>query len=1080
MADFFNKIKTKLFIALCIICVLSFAVFFLTACNSDEDDNVPNYTLTENDYSVISNGSFEFGSSGLEYKDYPKTTSVTGWSTASTDNSSVKSSVNSGIINVNVEAWAELLENLYDDSAFLSYMEDKCGFSVDDLKEDYKTLHPDLSDDEVAEYVRENVIKTYFDDVEDDTVATAIFKNPGTHAGAVGTKIYMLNNYVTDKYGVGTAMKVTSSTTVSLDKGTYGKISVFVNTKNLAYKNNNGKVGANITLSNSFQSANQPVYGIYGIDTGSEWQQYVIYVKADDFYSNSVTVTLGLGYGNGSNIVKDYVEGTVFFDDIVYESVDELPAGINVVDEKTFVYKGEDGIYVDVSAYTYDENNAFVYDMTLDGALDGSTYQKSLDVSSTYATGDFVTLASNGKTTQDLYPASSASITSQDSDKMEVSVQNASYGITIKNDSLFKVASQKYFVLSFYIENNLSIFDANGISVYVYDVTPNSPVDYNDHRDPENITTYKEIGEKTKVTIMIKNTFPSSYTEERPFFVYIVIGAADFKNVAFNDLSRGTVTLSDFNYYTGDINEYDSTHTETENYDYYTLFNSNATGSVTLYSGSSIYSNTNNDSYNLEVANDQKGEIISKITNVKNYVGVESDSIYIDSDSESDDKFDINTRVSKDAQGNYAGLLNSKYVNDDNYTEFDDLKNELDYNGEKNIQAIVINNKVTSSYGFVGNSFTIAASSENSSTYSSIKVKVKVNDDAIANVYLVDCSTASDKSIATLQFVGNIAGYNKDKVYNKKLAFEGITSSMMGADGWLTVTFYISAGADPLNLRLELWNGARDGSTLSTGAVFFTMDAFSEDETFTPSVLTSAFTEPSSIETAFVVSGNPLSDAYALDASIYNSGEDAEGDHWIYYTRELDNREISYNAEQTDSSAKVFYDPTYVWAYNMSKDCTMLYAMYNTIDPVSVDPYANDDDDSGNTGGCAGSTDPASFWMSLSSIILAAVLVFAIIMLIVRKVAGKRKANASDAKSHYRVTSRYQNKSKKEKALKQSYDDYEDENVEKNDTKNVEEELPKETETVSEENTDEYVYGDVQDFGSDIPSDNNSDNSDKE
>ncbi len=1056
MAELFNKIKTKAIIVLCILCAVCFSLFFMTACGETPTDDPPHYSLSEVDPAVIQNGSFEYDSYSLEYSDYPKTSSITGWSSAATDNSSTRSSINSGVINVNSDSWAELVKKLYDDSGFLYYLQDKCDFSVDDIKEDYETRYPEKSEDEIAEMVKEFVVKTYIDDVSSETVTTNVFKNPGTHEGANGTKIYMLNNYVTNKYGVGTAMKITSSSTVTLEKGTYGKITVFINTRNLQAKNTSGKIGANITLSNAFQSNSQAVYGIYGIDTNSAWKQYTIYVKADDFYSNTVTVSLGLGYGNGTNMTNDYVEGTVFFDDLTYEKVDEIPVGATIVDAEVFKYKGEEGIYVNAANYSYDSANAFVYSMSLSDSLAADPFKKSLDVSE--MNGEYVRLNSNGQTTETLYPGeSSASITSITEDQIDVTVDHASYGIKIENESLFRVEPQNYFMISFYIENNLSTFDANGVSVYVYDVNPYDNIDYLETK----ATTLTAIGDKTLINVLIKNTFPYYDETERTFYLYIVIGAADFKNVAYNDLSSGNVTLSDFNYYTGNFNEYDEFNVKTENYDYYTLFNSNSTVTVALHAGYQEYSDASNDSYYLEPANEAIGEIVSKITPVKNYLGVTPDTIYIDGESESDSKFDFNTRVNKDADGNYAGLLNSKFVNLGNYeTSFSEIKSLLDYNGEKNIQAIVINNQTASSYGFIGKAFKINASTKDAITYAKISVKVKVVGDAKANVYLVDCSELSNKDVATLKFTGNIDGYNKDKEYSKKLCFENITADLMGENGWLTLTFYVSAGSDALNLRLEMWNGSRTGET-SQGTVFYTMDAFTSSESFTPFTYTSAFSEPTSVETAFITAGNPLSEAYALDNSIYNNGVDTTGEHWIYNTRALDKREIRYNSEQTDETKLISYDPSYVWAFNQSKDCTMLYAMYGTINPVSVDPYASSGEDEKTDSGCAGTSDPATFWMSLSSILLAVALVFALVTLIIKKLVGKRKANATDAKSHYKVTSRYSNKEKKEKILKQSYEDYEDEKESEEDAKSVEaEEL-----NTEKTETDEYVYGEVMDFG---------------
>ena len=70
---------------------------------------------------------------------------------------------------------------------------------------------------------------------------------------------------------------------------------------------------------------------------------------------------------------------------------------------------------------------------------------------------------------------------------------------------------------------------------------------------------------------------------------------------------------------------------------------------------------------------------------------------------------------------------------------------------------------------------------------------------------------------------------------------------------------------------------------------------------------------------------------------------------------------------------------------------------------IPDDSETDSGDDSGS--GCQ-SVDQSTFWLSLSSIILAVALVAAIVALIVKRVAAKRRRNASDATAHYDVKSR--------------------------------------------------------------------------
>ena len=140
----------------------------------------------------------------------------------------------------------------------------------------------------------------------------------------------------------------------------------------------------------------------------------------------------------------------------------------------------------------------------------------------------------------------------------------------------------------------------------------------------------------------------------------------------------------------------------------------------------------------------------------------------------------------------------------------------------------------------------------------------------------------------------------------------------------------------------------------------------------------------------------------------------------------------------------------------------MVYAIFNTLDPVETNPYDNEpEEETTEAGNCSAETDPATFWMSFSSILLAAVLVVAIVMLAVKTFLRRRKANASDAKSHYTITSR----TKKQKPVKTKNIEIEDDEYEEQseDLEETAQDNAEETET--EEEKDSYVYGDVEVFG---------------
>ena len=189
------------------------------------------------------------------------------------------------------------------------------------------------------------------------------------------------------------------------------------------------------------------------------------------------------------------------------------------------------------------------------------------------------------------------------------------------------------------------------------------------------------------------------------------------------------------------------------------------------------------------------------------------------------------------------------------------------------------------------------------------------------------------------------------------------------------------------------------------------------------------------------------------------------------YQRELTTEELEYNSKQSDSSKDIAYKANYVWA----ETDTMIYAVYNTLDPVAIAVPDDLEEAQADKSSCAEERDPSTFWLSFSSILLGVVLLFAIVMLFLKSFRRRKIANASDAKSHYKVTSRTakskKNTTKKlfKKEAESVVEKTEDVEVDEQVTEETEaEEVVEETETAeaSEEQTlDEFVYGDVQTFG---------------
>lgn len=1000
--DCLKTLKTRLILGLTVICLIFSCLFGFTACNDEEEISEPTYsfTATTEDNGDVKNATFAIDSDKTKDDAFP-ITSATGW-TKAVDNSAASSAVNSGIVKVTDDSWKSTVKTLYSDSDFADYIEKQFDKDKDAIKEAIKTDKGgdySATDEDVADYV-----------------ATNYFKNPGKRDGG-DDYVYMLNNYrAKENYNLGTAQKLTSSSTLTLEKGKSYKITVWVKTLNLTEN------GANIRITNSFGGVSQAEAAIDGINN-TDWTQYTLYVKASKDYDCSATLVLGLGYGNGGDdYAKDYTEGTVYFDDVEFSEVtDETTVPVATTSNTLEFGK------TDRKTLTATSENVYVYDMN---ANLGTTALST----TTLIVSDNLT-KSNVKNSDKSYTHGTYTF-SNESGEYVATLDKSSVTLSLTSTA-FTVANESYFYLSFYIKNSLNKFGSTDFTVDVWDI----------HATGEKVkraaiyTSSDACGEWEKIEIIVKNNFTS--VSGKTFSVDLVIGPAVVSpDVNDADYASGEVRFKDFTYKTGktdkdaykDIPTTGSYKDGTDNpaYKIYnSLFTAKASATVALYAGNAAdyTESTETESYSLTYAPGDIGSIETKAADVNGYYGVTPNHEYIKDDGT---ETKTNVRSGKGNDDGIAGLINTKYL--DKYADvanlgITDIATQIGDYGDDDIQAIMIYNKTANHYGFIGTSQTISASA-----YAKISVTLKVNGDAKAYVYLTDLISGEVMSFEDFTVNTDAIGKNGEKIEGKKLSFEKIGKT----DGWKTLTFYVAAGATEKNFRVEVWNGGRDGAetTASQGFVFV------KDITVTTS---SAFTEPSRYADAFTSTDSPL------------YGVNPDNAETAAYVRELTSTEKAFNKEYPDQA--VSYGATFVWA----KTDDICYAIYNTLDPVETDPYESISDDEEETSGCAAETDPSTFWLSFSSILLGVVLVLAILALILKTVHRRRVANKNDAKSQYKVKSRIDTHKENQKRAAKSAKATETE------TDEIEEAIPEETEPAekqaTEQNLDDYVYGDVQNFG---------------
>ena len=1022
-----KKLSSKIALILTILFVLSMSAFFFTACNDSETDTTeePSYSYSETDDGLISNGSFEHGTINIDFttiSTLPRT-SVTGWSV-----SGASSGVNSGVVEVTDAGWERLIDKLYADSDFLAYAESKFSFKKSEVKD---SLKEELDREPTDTEIKNKIIEDYL---------APNLPNPKTYSDDADDKIFMLNNYNKNSIGHGINQRVTSASTINLEKGKYGKFTVWVKTQNLADYDPSNDYGAFIALSNSFNGTSQAEYRIEniitdGITVNNGWKQYTLYVKGDEVYDTSVSLILGLGVDK-----HNAVEGTAYFDNVTFEYVNET-ATIENKNKRVLVYGDTEN---DVVANS--DSAVYLYDMSLDKYLsdvENSTiaqvngFKKDANATVTYGYTTSYTGVSgdrfdkDSETTATPYIHQGGNHIADTLDGYEVDLTNASYTLTYKSGS-FKVSPKSYVYVEFYIKNKLSKFGATTIT---FDVFENYGAT-NPKKSPAIATIDAVSNDWVKVGLILKNNFNDG---ERSFYINVVIGPTDVATAnTAPEYSNGTVIITNPLVASGLTAQLNDDDKENINYKLYSLFNATSNGSLSLYAGmqQDFIEDSTSEDYALMYSASDIGSILSGPAIPADYIGVISNHVYILNEYENADiETAINDRSGNGKNGSFAGLVNTKYINNTGYA-LSGIADALNFKpGDKDIQPLMIYNKTPDSYGYIGTENTISASA-----YAKISVDVRVTDGATAYIYLVDV-TGKNKDIMTFDD-DNLAVSETKRLVIK------VTEDMLQNSDWVTVNFFIATGATAKEFRLELWNGERDASNKSSGYVFFNNVDIST---------AGAFTEPSNVADAFTTSGNPL---YDIGLGIKDSA--------VQYTRVLTDLEEQFNDEQTDSTKLVTYNPSYVWAKNDSN----IYAVYNTIDPVEVDPYTaeSDEEDEDADSGCTAQTDPSTFWLSFSSIVLGVVLVLAILMLFIKNIRRRRKANASDAKSHFKIVSRariYKPKADKQDLIEETT------NEEYNDEEIIEEVVEDtnleqvEFETENNEHSDEYVYGEVQDFGDD-------------
>lgn len=1034
--NLFDKLKTKIVLVLAVLFALCSSMFFLTACNNESTSSTkPSFSYTDTDDCEIANPNFVNDTANKKNDAYP-IISASSW-TKSYHQSAYSSNVDSGVIDVSEELWELLSADMKSDADLINAL---VTANRDDITQKLRDEKGDQELNVTTELIK-NYIKEHFNDV--------YFANPGTHSNAKENKMYMLNNYTqsTIYRGVGTAQTVTSASTVTVEAGTIGHLSLWIKTANIAHlEADPDNYGANIRLTNTINGETQSEFRISSIKA-NEWTKYEIYIKADEEFDSTFVLSFGLGYGSGSSTSAEYyTQGTAFFDNIEYEVVDSLE-GLSFNDSNT---KYLEFANETAKEFIAKDATSFLYDMSFDYPSDlfnsiSSNHFQGLNSSDDYFTYSNIT-NSNGKkiSSKDIYSNGTIQ-TNKTENGFSVKLNKAAASAKLES-SEFVVDSGEYAILTFKVTNELNVRNNTDITVDVYDVLGSNTV-----KRPAILKITETDNSSVSYTVTVSNNFAE--VDNRSFYIVFCIGPNDVSSVSYSDeLASGEVIISDIKVTKGLTDSDEESEIDT----YLSFASKSSSASLSLYAGySQDYEKVEEtvSSFNLTTKPSDFGTIVNYPANAKGYEGITSNHIYLVEDKNNDADKKVNTRSGNQGKNvSYAGLINTTWLDSYKLNTGLDIEKELG-TLEDEIQPLMIYNNDKDSYGFISQKYSVSSGES-----ALVSVKVRVTGQATAYIYLVDVSKVQKNILKFDNFSTNVEaskvgqntkGDSNTADLSMAIKIDGETLTDNGEE-WVTVSFYLATGSTAKDFRLEIWNGSRDGKEKSQGYVFFNDISVNTSSAFTESVSWSA--------SIFEDSSSPL---YGIDVKDDNVKE------LLAYQRTLTDTEKSFNNEYPDSAVK--YNINYVWA----KTDTMIYAVMNTLDPIETDPYDSIEEEE-ETSNCNAQTDSSTFWLNFSTILLAVCLVVAIIMLFTKTLVRKHKANKSDAKSHYTVTSRIKNN---KNAKTETKNDVQQETSDSEDLEDVENEEileePEEEIPSKEKNLDDYVYGDVQNFGEE--SENSSD-----
>lgn len=1027
-----NKIKNfnlKKFLTLIAAFTLALCLAFSVACGGnttsgstdsgkDDDEAVVNPT----DYQTVKNGDFEFGTFG-DSVSYPVYTGVnwTRYRDNSYSTSAISSSKNSGIIDTDDDAYNKIAsaQNFPKLEGSDEYWNPKTpafyGFGGNRYEEEDFEANPN-----------------------EDKLVTK------------GSKILMIHN-VSSTSGRGTAQKFVSSSSLTTTTG-YGKLSVWVLTKDLKTLQDTEAFGAYISVNNTLSSSRNP-FLVKNINTNGLWAEYVIYLKTSDYAKSSFTVTLGLGFGS-DKYMAEYVEGFAYFDDIHYEEIDKATFQTETTsnDGEYSLFDADsketskDAVTVKTNEKSYEygikntETNVYEYATSGDNKVNKTikyVYSHLMDTTAPTLTfsGEFNDVPEANKTDAGScgYKAFNEletlnlGVTNTYGDSALTAYVNltkaSSFTLTSNSISIEKNAYKQYNFLV-YVKVGAQQTGAT-IEVEELDSAGNvlgDPIEVAADFDTYNETDKDYAWKKVSVFVSNNLNLKGDTNTERYIRFKFTLGTTEITD--FNQGNYDYTLTKGFALFTG----FEERNLPEEEYN---VVSSEADYKSTITLGNEFPNGPETDDDEEEDTDYAFTSAQSTIFDLKtgvakqvsDYTGVVANHTMIGG-----------TNKEYNSANVISGVVSSKYADSSNYdANLSDVATALNSlkSGDTQIQPLLIKNTSSTAYGYLGTKLTFSA---NTTTLVSVQVKVL---EGTAYVYLANADPLSNFDLLNITINNNEGG-----TASKELFVEVTKNSAPAASGkWVTVNFLITTGDEDISYRVELWNGSRDGNVQSQGSVLFNK----------VSVTTSA-TEKQLLSKL----GNP-------DPT--TSEEHTRATSIVTYT---DTSETDKKGDPVKKTYERSYKPMVVYR-EFANDCTII-ATYETIHaPVTIDETTVSDDDTDSDDTSSDTTNEntnnglgqANWALQLTSIIIAAILVVVLIIVLIRVLVKKNKrftlSNENEMDNNARANVASSNTKKKAKEAQKDFQEANNktDNSEEETTEEVPEEFQGSEETVETESVEE-------------------------